>query len=98
MRSIAARVVWGAFLLIALVMAAAAFSFALDANADNTLVRTVRDLADVFDLGIFDLDNPVWEPGEDAKNAVVKTALANYGAAAVGYLVVGRVVERIIRP
>ncbi|WP_231123653.1 hypothetical protein [Nocardioides sambongensis] len=97
-RGIAARVVWALFLAAALVMAAAAFSFALDANGGNALVRAVRDLADVLDLGLFDLDNPVWEPGADAKNALVKTALANYGAAAVAYLVVGRVVERIIRP
>lgn len=97
-RGTAARVVWAFFLIAALVLAAAAFSFALDANPDNGLVRVVRDLADVLDLGIFDLDNPVWAADADAKNAEVKTALANYGAAAVGYLVVGRIVERIIRP
>lgn len=97
-RATIARVVWVACLLIALILAAAAFSFALKANPDNQLVIWVRDLADVFDVGIFDLENPVWSPGKDEPNADVKTALANYGAAAVAYLIVGRFAERVIRP
>ncbi|MEQ6901531.1 hypothetical protein [Nocardioides sp. YIM 152588] len=98
-RSAVARVVWSACLVIALVLACAAFSYAFDANGDNALVRTVRDLADVFDLGLFDLGNPVWASADpDRDEALVKTALANYGAAALAYLVVGRVLERLIRP
>lgn len=91
----AARIVWGVFLGIALVLAVAAFSFALDANEENTLVKAVRSLADVFDLGLFDRDNPVWQA--EGANAAVKTVLANYGLAAVAYLVVGRIAERLIR-
>jgi hypothetical protein len=91
-----ARVVWLVCMALALVLAVAAFTYALEANQDNDLVKLVRDLADVFDLGFFDLDNPV--KAFEGKNAVVKTALFNYGLASVVYLVVGRVLERIVRP
>src|SRR3546814_10174982 len=76
-RTIVARVVWVACLVLALVLACAAFSFALEANEKNDLVTLVRDLADAFDLGFFDLDNPV--KGFDDPNGEVKTALFNYG-------------------
>lgn len=91
-----ARVVWIVCLVIALCLAAAAFSYALDANGDNSLIKLVRGVADHADLGWFDLDNPLWKA--NPPNALTKTALANYGIAAVAYLVVGRILERIIRP
>ncbi|MFB9763445.1 hypothetical protein ACFFOS_03520 [Nocardioides kongjuensis] len=91
-----ARVVWVVCMALALVLAVAAFTYALEANQDNGLVKLVRDLADTFDLSVFDLDNPV--KAFTGKNAVVKTALFNYGLASVVYLVIGRVLERIIRP
>ncbi|KAA1419620.1 hypothetical protein F0U44_08000 [Nocardioides humilatus] len=81
---------------LALVLAAAAFSFALDANVNNDLVKLVRDLANAFDLGFFDLDEPVKRFKNP--NSDVKTALFNYGIAAVVYLIVGRFLERLIRP
>lgn len=90
-----ARVIWLICVTLALILAAAAFTFALEANPDNGLVQIVRDLANVFDLGFFDLDNPVKE--FTGKNDLVKTALFNYGIAAVVYLVIGRVLERIVR-
>ena len=91
-----ARAVWVVCMALALVLAVAAFTYALEANQDNGLVKLVRDLADLFDLSVFDLDNPV--KAFTGKNAVVKTALFNYGLASVVYLVIGRVLERIIRP
>ncbi len=94
-RNNAARVVWVVCAGLALVLAIAAFTYALEANADNSLVKLARNLADAFDLGFFDLDNPVKE--FDGKNAEVKTALFNYGLGCVVYLVVGRVLERVIR-
>jgi hypothetical protein len=97
-RGVLARVLWLAFLVCALCLACAAFSFALEANERNDLVKLVRSLADAFDLHYFDLENPVWAPDPDKPNALVKTALANYGVAAVIYLVVGRFAERIVRP
>jgi hypothetical protein len=95
-RGMVSRALWVVCLTLALVLAAAAFSFALDANEKNDLVKLVRDLADVFDLGFFDLDKPVKEFNDP--NSDVKTALFNYGIAAVVYLIIGRFVERVIRP
>lgn len=91
-----ARVVWLVCLALALIMAVAAFSYALEANENNKLVELFRDLADAFDLGFFDLDNPVKE--FQNPNGAVKTALFNYGIASVVYLVLGRALERLIRP
>ena len=95
-RGIVARTVWVICMTLALILATAAFSFALDANDKNDLVQLVRDLANAFDLTFFDLDNPVKEfTGE---NKPVKDALFNYGICAVVYLIMGRFLERIIRP
>jgi len=91
-----ARAVWLVCLVLALILAVAAFSFALEANDQNDLVQLVRELADRFDLGFFDLDEPVKE--FDDPNSEVKTALFNYGIAAVVYLIAGRLLERLIRP
>ena len=91
-----ARTIWIVCVTLALILAAAAFSYALEANEDNGLVQLVRDLANTFDLGFFDLDNPV-KAFEDP-NGAVKTALFNYGIACVVYLVVGRILERLVRP
>ena len=95
-RGIVARVVWVVCLTLALILAIAAFSFALDANEENGLVMLVRDLADVFDLRAFDLEKPVKEFADP--NSEVKTALFNYGIAAVVYMIVGRFLERLVRP
>ena len=76
-RGIVARTLWMICLVLALVLACAAFSFALDANEDNGLVKGIQDLADSWvDLGFFDLDNPV--KAFDNPNGDVKTALFNY--------------------
>jgi hypothetical protein len=95
-RGVVARVLWGICLVLALVLAIAAFSYALDANRGNGLVKFFREFADQIDLGWFDLKNPV--KSFKAPNADVKTALFNYGIAAVLYLIAGRFLERIIRP
>lgn len=95
-RDIVARGIWIVCMVLALVLAIAAFTYALEANSENGLVKLARDLADVFDLGFFDLDNPV--KAFDDPNGAVKTALFNYGLGAVVYLVLGRILERIIRP
>ncbi|KRB77314.1 hypothetical protein ASE01_11310 [Nocardioides sp. Root190] len=96
LRDTAGRVAWIICVTLALVLAAAAFTFALEANEDNGLVQLVRDLGSTFDLGFFDLDNPV--KAFENPNGEVKTALFNYGLASVVYLVLGRILERVIRP
>ncbi len=91
-----ARVVGLVFLVLALGLALAALCIALDANTDNSIVKFVLDFADAVDLGVFDLANPIREFG--GENGPTKEALLNYGLGAVVYLIVGRILERIIRP
>lgn len=91
-----ARVVGLVFLVLAVVLALAALFIALEANPDNSFVSFVLDAAKSVDLGVFDLENPIKEFG--GANGPTKEALLNYGLGAVVYLVVGRVLERIIRP
>ncbi len=99
-RTLVARIIWGLCVLFAGVLAAAVLLIAIDANSRNELVRFIINFADNVDLGYFDLTDPikdfdksVTDPAED-----VKTALFNYGIAAIVWLVVGRLLDRVIRP
>ena len=90
------QVVWLAAVICALFLAVGALLIALDANLDNALVSFVIDVADAVDLDVFSRDNGIFTfNGADAET---KNALTNWGLAAIGYLVVGRILERIIRP
>lgn len=95
-RTRVAQVVWLFFLVCALLLAVGALLVALDANNRNALVEFVLDGADGVDLGVFSRDNGIKEFRGD--NAQVKNALLNWGLGAVAYLVVGRVLDRVIRP
>ena len=95
-RTVAARVVWGIFLVFGLVLATAALLIALEANEDNSLVSFVLDFAKAIDLGVFDLDNPIRE--FNGENGEIKQALLTYGLGAVVYLIIGRILERVIQP
>jgi hypothetical protein len=95
-RKILAQVVWILFLLAALFLAVGALLIALDANGKNDLVKLVLDGADTVDLGVFSRDNGVMK--FEGSNADTKNALFNWGLGAVAWLVVGRLLERIIRP
>lgn len=91
-----AQLVWLVCVVCALLLAVGALLVALDANSQNALVRFVLDGADAVDLGIFSRENGIKEfKGE---NAEVKNALLNWGLGAVAYLVVGRILDRVIRP
>ena len=91
-----AQVVWGLFAIAALFLAVGALLIAVNANRDNALVRFVLDTANALDLGIFSRSNGIKHfTGE---NADVKNALLNWGLAAVAWLVLGRILERMIRP
>ena len=95
-RVVLAQVVWLLFLVAALFLAVGALLIALDANRDNALVNFVLEGAERVDLGIFSKDNGIKEfTGE---NAETKNALFNWGLGAVAWLVVGRMLERLIRP
>ena len=95
-RKLVAQVVWLLFVLAALFLAVGALLIALDANKDNGLVQFVLDGAAVVDLGVFSRENGVMD--FTGSNADTKNALFNWGLGAVAWLVVGRILERIIRP
>ena len=91
-----AQVVWLAFVVCALFLAVGALCIALDANRDNSLVKLrARRREPGRPRGLL--------PGDGIKeftgaNAETKDALFNWGLGAVAWLVVGRIVERVIRP
>ncbi|MBS42164.1 MAG: hypothetical protein CMH83_03095 [Nocardioides sp.] len=98
-RTAVARVVWLVCALFALILAAAALLGALDANTGNELVKFIGDTSDKIDLGFFDLDNPIKDFDTKVDGIEdTKTTLFNYGIAAVVWLVIGRVADRVIRP
>lgn len=95
-RVVVAQVIWLLFLVAALFLAVGALLIAVDANQKNDLVQFVLDGADRVDLGIFSKDNGIKE--FSGSNAETKNALFNWGIGAVVWLVVGRVLDRLIRP
>ncbi|HEX6150552.1 hypothetical protein [Nocardioides sp.] len=91
-----AQLVWLLFVVCALFLAVGALLVALEANVDNPLVAFVLDGADAVDLGVFSRDNGIKQ--FSGANAETKNALFNWGIGAIAYLVVGRIVDRVIRP
>jgi hypothetical protein len=95
-RTRVAQVLWLLFVLCALFLAIGALLVALDANEDNPLVELVVGGANAVDLGVFSRNNGIFD--FQGSNADVKNALVNWGIGAVAYLVVGRILDRIVRP
>lgn len=95
-RSRIGQALWLVTVVFAVLLATGALTYALDANEGNSLVEFVREAADRVDLGIFSLENGIKEFA--GKNAETKNALFNWGLGAVFWLVVGRVLDRVIRP
>lgn len=95
-RTTLSRVLWGLCALLAVVLALGALLVALDANRDNALVDAVVSLADKADLSVFSRTNGVFT--FDGADAEARSALVNWGLAAVAWLIIGRVVERVVRP
>ncbi len=95
-RKVLAQVIWLLCVVAALFLAIGALLVALDANGDNNLVSFVLDGADAVDLGVFSIDNGILK--FDGKNADTKNALFNWGLGAVVWLLVGRILDRVIRP
>jgi hypothetical protein len=93
-----AQLIWLVCVLAALVLATGALFIALgdSVDADNALVEFVLDLADELDFGVLDREAGVFD--FDGKNAETKNALVNWGIAAVLWLVIGKVLDRVIRP
>ena len=104
-RSLAASTIWLLAVLCALVLAVGALLVALQLNRDNPIVELVLNVANAIDFGVFkDFEadppkNPTKAEIKDAKqSAETKSVMVNWGLAAVIYLVVGKVLDRLIRP
>jgi hypothetical protein len=97
-RNIVATVVWVLAVLAAVILAAGALVIVLDFNEKNSVVKFLRETADnlnfLGELKSFDAG----KSAESKHDALVKTVLVNWGICAVVYLVIGKVLERLIRP
>jgi hypothetical protein len=89
-RSRIASAVWLVAVVCALFLAVGALMVALKMNQDNSIVGFVIDGAERLDFGNL--------KEFTGKNAAAKSALTNWGIAAVLYLLAGKVVDRAIRP
>ncbi|MCW2817170.1 MAG: hypothetical protein JWN84_4625 [Nocardioides sp.] len=99
LRKILAQVLWAICVVFALVLATAVLLIAVDANPKNDLVLWVINRADNVDLGFFDLTNPIkdWDEAETNPAQDVKTALFNYGIAAIVWLGIGKFLDKVVR-
>ena len=95
-RTRVAQVVWLVFVVAAVFLAVGALCVALDFNPKNPLVEFFIAGANFFDLGIFSRKDGIKQ--FDGSNADVKNALFNWGLGAIVWLVVGRILDRIVRP
>jgi hypothetical protein len=97
-RTRVAQLVWIVCVLAALVLAVGALCIALKANGDNSLVKFCIDTADKLDLGAFSRIDGVAHGKGHSHSALTKNACVNWGLAAVVWLIVGKIVERVVRP
>ena len=95
-RTRVAQVLWLLCVVAALFLAVGALCVALDFNQKNALVEFALNGADAVDLGVFSREDGIKE--FTGANADTKNALFNWGLGAVAWLVVGRIVERLVRP
>jgi hypothetical protein len=95
-RSKLASLLWLVAVVCALFLAVGALLVALKANQDNAVVAFILDGADTLDMGVFSRDEGIFTFDKDRNG--VKAALVNWGLAALAFLVVGKIVDRVIRP
>jgi hypothetical protein len=94
-RSKIASVVWLVAVVCALFLAVGALLIALNANEDNSIFDFVISGADFLD-GPLSRENGLFT--FEGKDAATKGALVNWGIAAVIYLLIGKILDRVIRP
>ena len=97
-RTRVAQVVWLLFVVAAVFLAVGALCIALGFDKNNPLVAFILDGANFFDLDIFSREKGEGLKSFEGSNAAVKNALLNWGLGAIAYLIVGRIVVRIIQP
>ena len=95
-RTRVAQLVWLFFVVAAVFLAVGALCVALKFNPNNPLVEFFVAGANFFDLDIFSRQDGI--KTFEGSNANVKNALFNWGIGAIAYLIVGRIVVRIIQP
>lgn len=95
-RSRIASLLWLLAVICALFLAIGALMIALKANKDNAIVSFILGGADTLDLGVFSRKQGIFT--FNGSGAAIKNALVNWGIGAVAYLLVGKVLDRIIRP
>ena len=95
-RGIVATAVWVLAVVAAVILAIGALVITLDFNEKNPIVEFFTTTADKIDLGVFKDFEP--GKGESAHDALVKKVLVNWGISAVLYLIIGKLLERVIRP
>lgn len=93
-----ASAIWLLAVLAAIILAIGALMVALDFNPHNGIVNFFVRTAHNIDLGSFKTFRPSGKSPGAAHSALVKTVLVSWGIAAVIYLVVGKILDRIIRP
>lgn len=91
-----ASAVWLLAVVCALFLAVGALLVALKANENNAVVAFVLDVAEMLDLDVFSREEGIFTFKDDPND--VRGALVNWGIAAVAYLVVGKLLDRAIRP
>ena len=96
-RQQAARAVRIVFTALAVILALGAILVVLrgNINEQNAIVKFITDVADAVS-GPFSLEGGIFD--FSGKNAAAKNALANWGIAAIVYLVIGRVLSNAIAP
>lgn len=97
-RTRVAQVVWAVCVVFALFLAVGALLIALGGSVreSNALVSFVLDGAHALDLGVFSLEDGIFE--RRGKNSEIINALLNWGTGAIFWLILGRVLDRVIRP
>jgi hypothetical protein len=95
-RSRLASLVWLVAVVCATVLAVAALLVALRADHGNAVVSLVEHTAHRLDLGVLGLVDGILTPKHDPHQ--VEVALVSWSIAAVLYLVVGKIADRIVRP
>lgn len=95
-RARVAQLIWLVCVLAALLLAVGALLIALDANRSNSAVDLILRAADYADLDVFSRKDGIKQFRGDG--AQVKNALFNWGLGAIAYLIVGRILDRIIKP
>ncbi|MDX6325434.1 MAG: hypothetical protein QOK15_1788 [Nocardioidaceae bacterium] len=94
-----AAAIWLMAVLAALVLASGALVIALDLDRSNGMVSFVTHTADHLDfLGTLKRFAPTGTSPSAVHSALAKTVLVSWGICALVYLVVGKILDRVVRP